>query len=139
MFNTAHKVNLGFLKDFQNINPHAVIKETLLTTKELEICKNLLNDTLQNKPIIFCVDNDNLKDCLVALKIVTEIIKDTVISIKLEHWNYHPMRKELTLTHQTVFYKKDIDSTDDLSEKLIELVKESVSSTFRSLNDLLSK
>ena len=115
-------------KPFLFVLSEDILQQRELTPTELELVKPILSDSKGGSTHFFSSVQPSLVGCIVAVR-SDEVVKDG--SIVLEHWNYHPSRKQLQLTHTTTH------ECSDQGLKLLPIrAKEAAHQTFNALSRL---
>lgn len=110
----ANELKLGVISGLQ---------EHPISEKDSQLCSNLLSEVeLLTTVALFKTTHPKLEDCIIGLKIGQIVREGSVELIEIEHWNYHPGRKDLQRTHLSTFKKGE-------SPTLLKLV----TGTFESL------
>lgn len=109
------------------LNDGTTLQRTL-TTAELEYCLPIIEYSQDKTILFFASTEEHLKDCIVAIRTDNQV-QDNIL--KLEHWNYHPGRKEIQHTHTT-----QVESPEHGIKILPLLAQQDAIETFKSLSRL---
>ena len=99
-----------------------------LSEEDFRLCKLLFKNTINYQSLfIFKSTNKKVDNCIVAF-IVDVKKEDDGFVMTIQHWNYHPLRAGVQLTHTTT---KKINT--QLYVIFLDFIHEQAKQTFQSL------